>query len=316
MCRLRTQNPSNFMHFLHIFEIVVNFLPFALVDPGPADSSAGFGAKAGAGAQPGDSVAAGEGAHLMTFPEVGDFHIRYVHVYGKVVDVEAGMVFLVHRCEILHWKIFRGISVRPLRAKTRTGRERGGDSVTLFCLFWVKHKKEQEAKVFLVPFLYVRPPSSHTWALPCTQHKLGQLQKVCVVPLSEIGGLLPGTREVGGEDQKGGTHCESERLLAEPGEGSAQRMSRKVEAGARKLAQGEEVASESSTLKMSSMDLGKRSPGRPPKAPGKVLGVTGAVQTSQLLRLQSENEFAEENGGAGGGPGCGALCCSLLLVDC
>ena len=67
-------------------------MSFALVDPGPADSSAGFGAKAGAGALPGDSVAAGEGAHLVTFPEVGDFHVRDVHVYRKVADVEARMV--------------------------------------------------------------------------------------------------------------------------------------------------------------------------------------------------------------------------------
>ena len=80
-------------------------------------------------------------------------------------------------------------------------REAAGDAVTLICPFWVKHRKGQEEKVFLVPFLYMRPPSSHTWALVCTQDELGQVQKVHGVPLSEIGGVLPGTREVGGVDQ-------------------------------------------------------------------------------------------------------------------
>ena len=183
------------------FYIVVNFLPFALVDPGPADSSAGFGAAAAARAQPGDSGAASEGADSVTFPEVGDFDVRYVHGYGKVADVEAGMVFLDDRSGILHWKIFRGISVRPLGAKTGTGQEARGDSVTLLCPFWVKHRKGQEEKVFLVPSLYMRPPSSHTWALLCTQDELGQLQKVRGVPLSAIGGVLLVTREVGGADQ-------------------------------------------------------------------------------------------------------------------
>ena len=149
---------------------------FALVDPGPADSSAGFGTGGGAGAQPGDSGAAGEGAHLVTFPEVGDFDIRYVHGYGKVANVEAGMVFLGDGSVILHWNIFRVILLQPLDAKTGTGRRAGGDSVRLFCPFWVKHRKRQEEKVFLVPFLYMRPPSSHTWALLCTQDELAQLR--------------------------------------------------------------------------------------------------------------------------------------------
>ena len=35
----------------------------------------------------------------------------------------------------------------------------------------------------------------------------------------------------------------------------------------------------------------KRSRGRPPKAPGKVPGVTPAGQTSELVRLQLENEL-------------------------
>ena len=151
----------------------MNFLPFAWVNPGPADSSAGFGAGAGAGTQPGDSGAAGEGADLVTFPEVGDFHVRYVHGYGKVANVEAGMVFLEDRSRILHWKIFRGISVLPLGAKTASRREARGFSVMLFCPFWVRHKKGQGGKVFLVPFVYMQPPSSHTWALLCTQDELG-----------------------------------------------------------------------------------------------------------------------------------------------
>ena len=68
-------------------------------------------------------------------------------------------------------------------------------------------------------------------------------------------------------------------------------MSRKVEAEARKLAQGNDVASESSARKKSSVVSGKRSRGRPPKAPGKVPGVTLAGQTSELLQLQSHNEL-------------------------
>ena len=69
------------------------------------------------------------------------------------------------RTGILHGKIFGGISVRPLGAKTAIGREAGGDALTLVCPFWVKHRKGQEEKVFPVPFLYMRPPSSHTLAL-------------------------------------------------------------------------------------------------------------------------------------------------------
>ena len=219
----------------------------------------------------------------------------------------------VDRCGILDWKIFRGILVRPLRARTGPGREGGGDSVTLFCLIWMKHKKGQEAKVFLVPFLYMRPPSSHTWALLCTQDKLGQVQKVREVPLSEIGGVLPRTREVGGADKRGALTARLEGFWLRWEKEARSDMSRKVEAEARKLAQGEDVASESSTGKASSMVLGKRSSGRPPKAPWKVRGVTDAVGTSELLPLQLENEFAEGNGGAAGRPGCGARCCLLLL---
>ena len=137
----------------------MNFLPFALVDPGPSDSSAGFGAGAAGGAQPGDLGTAGEGdLGEVTFPGVDEFDVRYLHGYGKVANVEAGMVFLEDRSGL------RGISVRPLGAKTAGGREAAGDAVTLICPFWAKHKKGQEEKVFLVPFVYMRPPSSHTLA--------------------------------------------------------------------------------------------------------------------------------------------------------
>ena len=64
--------------------------------------------------------------------------------------------------------------------------------MTLSSPFWVKHKKGQEEKVFLVPFVYMGQPASHTRALLCTQDELAQLQKVHGVPLSEIGGVLPG----------------------------------------------------------------------------------------------------------------------------
>ena len=70
-------------------------------------------------------------------------------------------------------------------------------------------------------------------------------------------------------------------------------MSRKVAAEARKLAHGEDVASESSAGKKSSVVPGKRSRGCPPNATGKEVraqGVTPAGQTSELLRLQSDNE--------------------------
>ena len=71
----------------------MNSLPFALVDLGPADSTARFGAEATVGAPPGDCGAAGEGANLVMFPDVDDFDVPYVHGYGKVANVEAGMVF-------------------------------------------------------------------------------------------------------------------------------------------------------------------------------------------------------------------------------
>ena len=101
----------------------------------------------------------------MTFLDVGDFDVRYMHGYGKVANPEAGMAFWEDRCGILHRRIFRGISVWPLAAKTAAEREAGGDGVMLVCPFWVKHRKRQEDKVFLAPLVYMRPPSFHTWAL-------------------------------------------------------------------------------------------------------------------------------------------------------
>ena len=251
-------------------------MPFALVDPMPAGSSAAFGARAGVGAQLRDSDAAGEGAYLVTFPEVGDFDAWYVHGYGKckVANVETGVVCLEDRSGILHWKIFRGISVGPLGAKTGTGREAGGDAVTFVCPFWVKHKKVHEEKVFLVPGLYMRPHSSHTWAVLCNQGELGQLQKVRGVPLSEMGGVLPGTREVGGAEQTAALTAWVDAFWLRWEKEARSDMSRKVEAEAWKLVKGEDVASECSARKISSVVPGKRSRGRPPKVPGKVPGVT------------------------------------------
>ena len=263
---------------------------------------------------PGDNGAAGEAAHLVTFPEVGDFDVRYVHRYGKVANVEAGMVFLEDRSGIPHWKIFRGISLGPLGAKTGGGSERqaGGDSVTLFCPFWVKHKKGQEEKVFLVPFLYMRPPSSR--ALLCTRDELGQLQKVHGVPLSVIGDVLPGTREVGGAAQTAALTARVDAFWLRWEKEPRSDMSHKVEAEARKLAHGEDEASDSSTAKKSSVVLGKRSRGRPPKVPGKVLRVTPAGQTSELLRLHVGERVAEGEGGdaraQGGGARRTAGCCA------
>ena len=125
MCHLRTQNLSKFIYFLHFFSIVVNFLPFALVDPGPADSSAGFGGGAAGGAQPGDHGAAGEGdLGEVTFPDVDEFHVRYVHGYGKVANVETGTVFLEDRSGLLHWKIWREYRCGPWVPRPRVDERR------------------------------------------------------------------------------------------------------------------------------------------------------------------------------------------------
>ena len=241
------------------------------MDPGPADNSAGFGAGAAGGAQLGDRGAAGEcDLGDVTFPDVDEFNVRYLHGYGKVANVEAGMVFLEDRSGLLHWKIFRGISVRPLGAKTAGGREAARDAVTLICPFWAKHKKGQEEKVFLVPFLYMRPPSSHTWALLCTQDELGHVQKVRGVPLSEIAGGLPGTREVGGVDQSAALLARVEAFWVRWEKEARSDMVRKVEAEARKVAEamGEDVASESSPLEENPPCSRRRGPvAAPPRCP-------------------------------------------------
>ena len=130
------------------------------------------------------------------------------------------------------------MSVRPLGSKTGgvSGREAAGPSVTLFCPFWVKHKKRQEEKVFLVPFRYMRPLSSHTWALMSTADELGQLQKVRGLPVSEIGGVLPGPCEVGGVAQTAALTARVEAFWLKWEKEPRSDMSRKVEAGAPKLA--------------------------------------------------------------------------------
>ena len=264
------------------------------MDPGPADSNAGFSAGAASGAQPRDRGAAGEGnLGKVTFPDVHEFDVRYVHGYGKVANVEAGMVFLEDRSRLLHWKIFRGISVRPLGAKTAGGPEAAGDAVTLIWPFWAKHKKGQEEKVFLALFPYMRPPSSHTRALLCTHDELGQVQKVRGVPVSEIAYVLPGTREVGGVDQSAALLARVEAFWLRWEKEARSDMGRKVEAEVRKVAKamGEDVAWESSAGGKSSVLPAKRARGRPPKVPAKVPGVSPAGQTSQLVRQRSEDEL-------------------------
>ena len=203
------------------------------------------------------------------------------------------MVFPEDRSGLLRWKIFRGISVRPLGATTAGGREAAGDAVTLICPFWAKHKKGQEEKVFLVPFLYMRPPSSHTWALLCTQDELGQVQKVRGVPVSEIAGVLPGTREVGGVDQSAALLARVEAFWLRWEKEARCDMVRKVGAEARKVAEaiGEDVASESSAGGKSPVLPAKRARGRPPKVPAKVPGVSPAGQTFELVRQRSENKL-------------------------
>ena len=88
----------------------------------------------------------------------------------------------------------------------------------------------------LVPFLYMRPPSSHTSALLCTRDELGQLLKVHGVPLSEIGGVLPRTREVGGEAQTAALTARVHAFWLRWEKEARSDMSRKVEGEARKLA--------------------------------------------------------------------------------
>ena len=286
------------------------------MDPRPADSSARFVAGAAARAQPGDPGVAGEGdLGEVTFPDVDDFDVRNVHGYGKVANVEAGMVFLEDRSGILHWKIFRGISVRPLGARTAGGQEAAGDAVTLICPFWVKHKKGQEEKVFLVPFLYMRPPGSHTWALLCTQDELGHMQKVRGVPLSEIGGVVPRTREVGGVDQSTALFARVEAFWLRWEKEARSDMLRKVQAEARKVAeaQGEDVASESSAGGKSSVLPAKGARGRPPRCLGRSRGLSGRANIRACAGALGE-QAAEGQGGPAVVPGAGAghtaSCCA------
>ena len=113
------------------------------------------------------------------------------------------------------------------------------------------------------------------------------------VPLSEIGGVLPGTRKVRGADQTAALTTRVEAFWLRWGKEARSDMSCKVESEARKLAepQGEDVASEFSAGGKCSVVAGKRARVRPPKVPGKVPAVTPAGQTSELLRSWSENEL-------------------------
>ena len=119
------------------------------------------------------------------------------------------------------------------------------------------------------------------------------MQKVRGVPLSEIGGVLPGTREVGGVDQGTALVARVEAFWLRWEKEVRSDMVRKVEAEARKVAeaQGEDVASESSARGKSPVLPVKRACCRPPKVPGKVPGVSPAGQLSELVRLRSENEL-------------------------
>ena len=101
--------------------MTVNFLPFALIDP----------------AAPVTGTSGDEVAGELIFPDVGYFDDQYVHGYGKVANVEAGLVFLDDRAGLIHWKVYGGIWVRPLGAKTGSGGQQDapGRPVTLVCPF-------------------------------------------------------------------------------------------------------------------------------------------------------------------------------------
>ena len=281
----------------------MNLLPFTLVDLGPADSSAGFGAGAAARAQTGDNVAAGEGADLLTFPELGDFDVRYVHGYGKVANVAAGSNgFFGGSFWDPPLEDFRGIFVRPLGAKTGPGREAGGDAMALVCPFWVNTRRGKRRTCSLFPSC----TCGHTARIRGpTQDELGQLQKVRGVPLSEIGGVLPGTREVGGADQTAALTARVEAFWLRWEKEARSDMLRKV------------AASESFAGGKSSVVPGKRARSTPPRCPGRCrlrlhagfaedwrvfLALLSAKpcyqemcppagQTSELLRLRSEDEL-------------------------
>ena len=129
--------------------------------------------------------------------------------------------------------------------------------MTLICPFWAKHKKGQEEKVFLVPFLYMRPSSSHTWALLCIQDEVSQVQKVPGVPLTEIAGVLPRTREVGGVDESAALLVRVEGFWLRWEKEARSDMVRKVGAETQKVAEAtdEDVASQSSAGGKSSVLL-------------------------------------------------------------
>ena len=147
--------------------------------------------------------------------------------------------------------------------------------------------------MFLVPFLYMRPPSSHTWALLCTQDELSQVQKVRGVPLSEIGGVLPGTREVGALHQSTALFARVEAFWLRWEKEARSDMLRKVEAETRNVAEGEgeDVAFESLLEENPPFSRRRGAVAAPLKVPGKVPGVSSAGQTSELVRLRSENEL-------------------------
>ena len=92
--------------------------------------------------------------------------------------------------------------------------------MTLFCPFW----EGQEETVF-------------------------QLQKLRGVPPSEMGGVLSGTCEVGGADQTAALIARVDAFWLRWEKEACSDMSRKVEAEARKLAKGEDVAPESCAAK-------------------------------------------------------------------
>ena len=87
---------------MHLFQILVNFWPLMLLHRGPANSIAGFEARAGAGARPGASGGGDEAAGILSFAEFHDFHFWYEHGYGKVANAEAPMAFLEDRAGVLY----------------------------------------------------------------------------------------------------------------------------------------------------------------------------------------------------------------------
>ena len=113
------------------------------------------------------------------------------------------------------------------------------------------------------------------------------------VPLSEIGGVLPGTRDVGGADQTAALTARVEAFWLRWEKEARSDMLHRVEAETRKMAeaQREDVAFEPFAGGKSSVVPRKRARGRPPKVPGKVSRVSPATQTSELLRVRSGNEL-------------------------